>query len=91
MEVEIGRVKHYFNHLHVAVLELNQGLKMGETIHIRGHTTELVERITSMEVNHHMVVHVEAGADVAIKVIDPVHEHDVVLRVTEEEAEPHLS
>ena len=91
MEVEIGRVKHYYNHLHVAVLELSQGLKMGESIHIRGHTTDLRERITSMEVDHHMVVRVEAGADVAIKVIEPVHEHDVVLRVTEEDPEPHLA
>jgi putative protease len=91
MEEEIGRVTHYFSHLHVAVLQLNQGLRMGETIHIRGHTTDFTERITSMEVDHRMVVHVDAGADVAIKVIEPVHPHDVVLRVIEQEAEAHAA
>jgi hypothetical protein len=37
-----------------------------------------------MEVNHHAVETVDPGADVAIKVIEPVHEHDAVLRVVEE-------
>jgi len=36
MEVEIGRVTHYFNHLNVAVLSLKGGLNMGDMIHILG-------------------------------------------------------
>jgi putative protease len=89
MEVEIGRVTHYFSHLSVAVLNLDQGLKLGDTIHILGHSTDFTEKVTSMEVDHRMIVAVEPGADVAIKVIEPVHVHDVVLRVVGESVEPH--
>ena len=50
MEVEIGRVTHYFNHINVAVLKLTDGLKLGDKIHILGHVTDLTERVASMEV-----------------------------------------
>lgn len=91
MEVEIGRVTHYFNHLHVAVLKLTDHLKLGDKIHILGHFTDLVERVASMEVSHHSVEWVKPGDDVAIKVNEPVHEHDIVYRITEESLEPHLT
>ena len=44
-----------------------------------------------MEVNHHSVVWVKPGEDVAIKVNEPVREHDIVYRVTEDSLEPHLA
>lgn len=84
MEVQIGRITHYYSHLKVAVLELYEGLKVGETIHIRGHTTDFTEALVSMEVDHNRVISVEPGANVAIRVNEPVHVNDVVLRVVEE-------
>ena len=91
MEVEIGRVTHYYNHLCVAVLKLNERLKLGDKIHILGHVTDLTERVASMQVNHHTVVWVKPGDDVAIKVNEPVREHDIVYRVVEEAPEPHFA
>jgi hypothetical protein len=88
MEVEIGKVTHYYDHLEVAVLELVEGLKLGDKIHIFGHATDFVQRVTSMEVDHHSVLWVKLGDHMAIKVIQPVHVHDVVYRVVEEEMEP---
>jgi len=88
MEVEIGRVTHYYNHLNVAVLRLTDSLKLGDKIHILGHVTDLVERVVSMQVNHHVVVWVKPGNDVAVTVNEPVREHDVVYRVVEEALEP---
>lgn len=84
MEVEIGKVTHYFNHLNVAVLKLNDSLKLGDEIHFMGHLTDFVQRVTSMEVNHQVVLRVDHGEDVAIKVVEPVREHDVVYKVTED-------
>jgi hypothetical protein len=84
MELEVGKVTHYFNHLGVAVLRLDSELKVGDTIHVLGHTTDFMQKVTSMEVNHHTVVWVKPGDDVAMKVIGPVHEHDTVYRVSEE-------
>lgn len=91
MEVEIGRVTHFYSHLCVAVLQLREPLKLGDKIHIRGHTTDFVQRVNSIEVDHHAVVWVRPGDNVAIKVIAPVREHDIVYRVVEETVEPHLA
>lgn len=91
MEVEIGRVTHFYSHLCVAVLQLKEPLKLGDKIHICGHTTDFTQRVNSIEVEHHPVVWVKPGDAVAIKVIEPVREHDIVYRVVEETAEPHLA
>lgn len=88
MEIEIGRVTHYYNHLNVAVLRLNESLKLGDVIHILGHMTDLTEKVASMQINHQPVVWVKPGEDVAIKVEEPVREHDVVYRVVEGAEEP---
>jgi putative protease len=90
MEVEIGRVTHFYGHLCVAVLQLNEPLKLGDKIHICGHTTDFVQRVNSIEIEHHPVVWVKPGDHVAIKVIGPVREHDTVYRVVEKEPEPRL-
>ena len=41
MEKRIGKVTHYFDRIGVAILELEDGLKVGDTIHITGRRTEL--------------------------------------------------
>lgn len=90
MEAEIGKVTHYYSHLNVAVLQLTDHLKAGETIHFLGHTTDFIQKVGSMEINHHHVVAVNPGDNVALKVIEPVREHDTIYRVTEEALEPYM-
>lgn len=87
MEIEIGKVAHYYNHLNVAVISLTDNLKLGDKIHIVGHHTNLTERVASMEVDHHSVVWVKPGDSAAIKVLDRVHEHDKVYRIVEDVTE----
>ena len=84
MEIAVGRVTHYFDHLKVAVLALNGDLKLGDKIHIVGHGTDLFQRVSSMQIEHRSVVWVKPGDHVALKVIEPVHEHDAVFRIIEE-------
>jgi hypothetical protein len=88
MEMEIGKVTHYYNHINVAVLRLTNSLKVGDLIHLVGHSTDFMQTVTSLEVNHHPVEWVKPGDDVALKVIEPVHEHDVIYRITEEAFQP---
>ena len=90
MEVEIGKITHYYNHLNVAVLQLSDNVKLGDEIHILGHTTDFTQRVFSMQVNHHEVLWVHPGDDVALGVVEPVREHDVVYRVIEGVFEPDL-
>jgi hypothetical protein len=54
---------------------------VGDEIHIRGHTSDFLERVTSMEVEHRKVQHAGAGDEVAIQVVARVREHDQVFKV----------
>ena len=81
-EGAIGQVTHYFGHLSVAAVTLTEPLAIGERIHIRGHTTDLVQDVTSMEIEHGSVETARPGDDVAIKVDDHVREHDLIFRET---------
>jgi translation elongation factor EF-1alpha len=76
----IGRVTHYFSHLSVAAVALTAPLKVGERIHIRGHTTDLVQDVGSLEVEHAQVPEAGPGDDVALKVDDHVRDHDLIYR-----------
>lgn len=72
----IGRVTHYYSHLSVAAVSLDAPLKTGDRVHIRGHTTDLVQPVDSMEVDHQHVDRAGPGDDVALKVTEHVREHD---------------
>ncbi len=80
-EQPIGIVTHYYSHLSVAVVQLNEGpLRVGETIHIKGHTTDMRQEVESMEVDHQSVQEASAGQVFGLKVRDHVREHDHVYR-----------
>lgn len=76
----IGTVTHWFGHLSVAAVRLTEPLSVGDRIHIRGHSTDLVETVRSMEVEHRKVDRAGPGDDVAVAVEGQVHEHDVIFR-----------
>lgn len=80
-EQPIGVVTHYYSHLSVAVVQLNEGpLRVGEPIHIKGHTTDLRQSVESMEVDHQSVQEASAGQIFGLKVRDHVREHDQIFR-----------
>jgi putative protease len=76
----IGTVTHYFSHLSVAAVTLTDTLRVGDRIHIIGHTTDLEQTVESMEVEHASVETAGPGDDVALKVSDHVREHDRIHR-----------
>ncbi len=80
MDIRVGKVSHYFNHLSVAVLELTEELKVGEAIHILGRVTDFDQHVGSLEIEHHKVPSAGPGAQVALKVIEPVRPGDIVFR-----------
>ena len=84
MEEEIGKVTHYFSKINVGVLELTKGeLRVGDTIHLKGHTTDFYQKVESMQIEHQPVELAKAGDSLGIKVEGPVREHDLVFKVTE--------
>jgi len=85
MEEEIGRIAHYFSKINVGVVELTKGeLKIGDTIHIKGHTTDVFQKVESMEVEHNAVDSAKKGESVGMKVKIHVRENDIVYKVTED-------
>lgn len=82
MEEKVGTVTGYFAHIGVAVVQLTDGeLRVGDQIRIRGHTTDFVQPVESLEVDHQAVERAERGNEVALKVRERVRRHDQVLRV----------
>jgi putative protease len=79
----IGVVTHYFGHLSVAVVKLEPGttLRVGDKIHVKGHTTDFAQPVESLQVEHAPVSEVGPNDDFGLKVKDHVREHDVVYKV----------
>jgi putative protease len=84
MREVIGKVTHYFGRIGVAVLELSGDLKVGDSIHILGHTTDFLQVVSSMQIDHKRVESVGPGDDVALKVANIVRKGDTVYRAPEE-------
>ena len=81
MEKKIGKVTHYYDRIGVAVLELQDGLKVGDKIHITGRRTDFLQQVSSLEIEHQKMQAVGAGADVALKVDEKVCDGDKIYRV----------
>ena len=79
----IGVVTHYYGHLAVAVVKLDPGttLRVGDNIHIKGHTSDFGQRVDSLQIGHAPVQEVGPNDDFGMRVADHTREHDVVYRV----------
>ncbi len=81
-EQEIGAVTHDFDKISVAAIRLTSGtLRGGEVIRIEGHSTDLEQVVSSIQIEHLSVTEARRGDVIGIKVIEPVHEHDKVFKV----------
>ncbi len=79
----IGTVTHYFGHIDVAAFEITDGgLKVGDTIHIVGHTSDFTQTVDSMQIEHEQVESATVGDQVGVKVGEKAREHDKVFKVT---------
>jgi putative protease len=57
-------------------------LRVGDTLHFRGQTTDFYQRIERMEVDHQAVQVARPGQTVGVQISRPVREHDEVFRLT---------
>lgn len=70
----IGKVAHYFSKIEVAVIELSDSLKAGDTIRIVGGETDFEQPVESMEVEHEKVQEAKPGDSVGLKVSQKVRD-----------------
>jgi len=79
----IGKVTDFFARPVVAGIEITATLKVGDKIHIKGHTTDLEFAVASMQINNVDVTQAKAGDAVGIKVSDRVRRGDIIYKVTD--------
>ena len=80
-EEEVGKVSDFFARPVVAGVEMIGTLKVGDKIHITGHTTDIEMVIDSMQINNADVTDAKPGDSVGIKVPDRVRRGDTIYKV----------
>ena len=81
-EEEVGRVMDCFAKIGVAGIDLTAKLRVGDTIRIKGHTTDLEQSVESMQIDRDSVEEAGPGDKIGIKVNDRCRGGDHVYRVT---------
>lgn len=82
-ETAVGKVSDFFARPVVAGVDMSGTLKVGDKIHITGHTTDIEMVIASMQINNANVTEAKRGDSVGIKVPDRVRRGDTVYKVTD--------
>ncbi len=79
---EIGKITHYFPMVKAGVVKLTKGaLVLGETIHIKGHTTDFKQKVTSLQLDRLPIQKAAKGQEVGISVKARVRQNDQVYKV----------
>ncbi len=82
-ESKVGEVVKFFAKPSVAAVVITDGsLKVGDTIHFKGHTTDFTQRVDSMQMDNQPVDEADAGDDVGIGVAERVRPGDVAYKVS---------
>ena len=78
----IGEITHFFPHVKAAVMKLKKStLSVGDTIYIKGHTTDFEQKINSMQINHAPIQKAQKGQEIGMKVKSKVRHGDKVYKV----------
>ena len=84
-EIEVGRVADFFKKISVVAIEITaEGISVGDTLHFKGHTTDFIQKIDSMQIEHESVEKADVGSSIGIKVREKVRTHDHVYKIIED-------
>lgn len=72
----IGIVTHYFPHVQAAVIKLKGPLAMGDTVKIKGHTTDFTQAVTSMQIDRVVISTAKKGDEIGLQVNSRVRQGD---------------
>jgi len=77
----IGKVTHYFPHVQAAVIKLKAPLSVGDSVKIKGHTTDFIQNVVSMQIDRESIINAKPGQEIGLLVKSRVRQHDVVTKV----------
>jgi len=78
---QVGEIRHYYSKIGVAVLDLTANLAVGDTVRVKGVTTDFRQKVDSMQIEHANVQSANPGQSIGLKVADKVREGDLVYKV----------
>lgn len=77
----IGKVTHYFPHVRAAVIKLKASLAVGSTVKIKGHTTDFIQKISSLQIDRAPITEGKKGQEIGLLVDSRVRQHDQVILI----------
>lgn len=77
----IGVITHYFPHVQAAVIKLKGPLAMGQTVKVKGHTTDLTQAVTSMQIDRVDISEAKKGDEIGLQVSTRVRQGDKVYKL----------
>ena len=78
---QIGSIGNYYSKISVAVIDLTGGIAVGDTIRIKGATTDFRQKVDSIQIEHANVQNAGPGQSIGLKVVDKVRKGDLVYKV----------
>ena len=78
-----GEITHFFDKISVAVVELSRDLKKGDKISVEGITTNFVQTVESMQIEHADIKEAKAGQAVGMKMSEKARPGDRIFKITE--------
>jgi translation initiation factor IF-2 len=82
-EGEIGKVSKFFGKIGVAAIRVEKGtLKPGDSIRVKGNTSDVTETVAALQVNGKDIPEAKAGDEVGVKLAQRVRPNDKVFKVT---------
>lgn len=77
----VGKITHYFPKVQAGVIKVKAPIKSGDTLRIKGHTTDLTQTIASMQIDRTSIKSAKKGDEIGILVNSRVRQHDVVYKI----------
>lgn len=81
-EIKIGIVEDYFGKVGVIAFHvMDNEIAVGDTIHVKGHTTDFQQVIESIQIDKQPVERAGPGSNVGVKVREKARKGDVIYKV----------
>lgn len=76
-----GKVTHYFPKVKAAAIKIIKGpIEIGDTIYIKGATTDFKQRVASMQIEHKPIKSARKGDSIGLKVKQRTRKRDLVFK-----------
>jgi len=76
----VGVITHYFPKVRAAVIKVKSPIAIGDTLKIKGHTTDFTQTISSMQIDRVAITVAKKGDEIGLLVNSRVRKQDVVIK-----------